>query len=204
MIFIFLFPKFFCLHANFNITKTLPSFIWTLPTFLPTIPYIGQIKKESRPTKPSQSFKFTIPKTMSFNDIMKQVKQRKSTTEEPKLYFQKFDNIKSPKSNMPTIQHPLFGNYLREPIKIKNKQSLTYKNVPASVIEILRKRLNEDHSLLNSNIANQVQTPAFKSPSSSCTFLAGSFSPMMGYCSKYGACRQRKLEYGNHVSIQTF
>ena len=100
-----------------------------------------------------------------------------------------------------SARFPLFAPKFMKPTKVKTENSLTYKNVPAGWIAMLSQRLNEDQPSWHTDTELQTAPPAIKTSSSSCSFLAGSFTTMDGICSKYGACRVDKLQYGKHVRI---
>ena len=96
--------------------------------------------------------------------------------------------------------YPLFQkNHIMKPTKIKTSNSLSYRNIPAALIPMLRLKLNEDQPAWNENTELQRAPPSNKTSSSSCSFQAGSFTTMEGTCSKYGRCRVDKLEYVHHV-----
>ena len=120
--------------------------------------------------------------------------QKKNTT---KLNHTFNSTYKSFQANPSKTQATLPARKLT---KVKRPNSLTYRNVPAYLIPMLRRRLNEDQPSLHTDTHLQTAPPPIKTSSSSCSFLAGSFTTMEGICSKYGACRVDKLEYGNHVS----
>ena len=154
--------------------------------YFAAFPFVEPRKKE--PVSKS-SLQFNLPKRLSVEDMMKQMNQKKHT-------------IPMPTNTAPyRPPPPIFSMNVMKPKKVQQNHSLTYKNVPLSVIDMLRKRLNQDQPSMKTDTAQQTSVPAIKTSSSSCTFLAGSFVPMVGNCSKYGACRQGKLEYGKHVSI---
>jgi hypothetical protein len=123
----------------------------------------------------------------------------KKTEMNPKTNTSEEITLKPFRSN--SARFPIIAPKFMEPTKVKTDNSLTYKNVPAGWIAMLSRRLNEDQPSGHADTELQTAPPAIKSSSSSCSFLAGSFTSTEGICSKYGACRVDKLQYRKHVRI---
>jgi hypothetical protein len=100
-----------------------------------------------------------------------------------------------------SARYPIFAPKFIKPTKVKTDYSLTYRNVPAGWVAMLSQRLNEDQPSWHADTELQTAPPDIKTSSSSCSFLAGSFTTLEGTCSKYGACMVDKLQYGKHVRI---
>ena len=111
-----------------------------------------------------------------------------------------FPVIESSKPNNPTWITPKI-NFEVKPVKVKTKNSLTYRNVNSNIISMLRTRLNMKLPAWNVDVEKKILPPVNKTLSNSCTFLSGSVGQRTGICTIYGACRLKDIEFTNHVSI---